>query len=331
LGFQYQVGKDMVLESNYVGTFGHHLIGIINRNTYDGRFVEGLGNVAAVNPNYSNMNFRTGCCSSNYHGWQTTFRKRFSNGLQFNVNYTFSKAMDDLSDAFYIKATNGAASGFFPTDPDNVKFDYGPADYNIKHRVVGSFVYDLPLAKSNRWIGGWQVNGIVNVQSGANFSVVQSTVDSNMDGQYFDRAVYVGPGTVAGTINHNVDPAHGYLKTGPTYWGVLNGTSNSFVTGIPCPASVNLGLWCNQGEMERNTLVGPGFTNVDFGVGKNFKITERAGLKFEANFFNLFNHPNFYPPISNPFVSNFGQSTATFNNQESGGPRITQLALRFDF
>jgi hypothetical protein len=83
--------------------------------------------------------------------------------------------------------------------------------------------------------------------------------------------------------------------------------------------------------MERNTLVGPGFFDVDFGVGKTFKITERAGLKFEANFFNLFNHPNFLPPITNPYAGDFGQSTSTFNNQQSGGPRITQLALRFDF
>ena len=333
LGFQYQVAKDMVLESNYVGTLGHKLIGIINRNTYDGRFVEGLGAASPINPAYSDINFRTGCCNSNYHGWQTTLRKRFSNGLQFNANYTFSKGMDDLSDAFYIKGAGGtgAVTGLFPTDPDNARFDYGPADYNVKHRLVGSFVYDLPLAKSNRWIGGWQVNGIFTGQSGADFSVVDTQVDSNMDGQYFDRSVYLGPGGISNSINHNVDPAHGYLKTGPTYWGVLNGGSNTSVTGIPCPANVNMGLWCNQGEMERNTLVGPGFVDMDFGVGKIFKVNERASFKFEANFFNLFNHPNFQTPVSNPTSGNFGDSISTFTNQQSGGPRITQMALRFDF
>ncbi len=92
-----------------------------------------------------------------------------------------------------------------------------------------------------------------------------------------------------------------------------------------------MGLWCNKGEMERNTLVGPGYFDTDFGVGKTFKINERAAFKFEANFFNLFNHPNFLPPVSNPTAGNFGDSTSTFSNQQTGGPRITQLAVRFDF
>jgi hypothetical protein len=85
--------------------------------------------------------------------------------------------------------------------------------------------------------------------------------------------------------------------------------------------------------MERNTLTGPSFFNTDFGIKKTFKITETSGLRFEANFFNLFNHPNFLSPDPNLNDSpgTFGSSTSTFNNQESGGPRITQLALRFDF
>jgi hypothetical protein len=112
---------------------------------------------------------------------------------------------------------------------------------------------------------------------------------------------------------------------------VLNGSTNGAVTGIACPASVNLGLWCNQGEMERNTLVGPGFFNTDLGFGKTFKINERMGFKLEANFFNIWNHPNFQTPVNNPVSGNFGQSTATFDNQQTGGPRITQLAARFDF
>jgi hypothetical protein len=95
-----------------------------------------------------------------------------------------------------------------------------------------------------------------------------------------------------------------------------------------------MGLWCEGaalGQMERNTLTGPAFFNTDFGVKKTFKITERAGLRFEANFFNLFNHSNFEPPVDNLNTSNFGVSTATYSNQQSGGPRITQLAVRFDF
>jgi hypothetical protein len=332
-GFQYQVGKDMVVESNYVGTFGHKLVGVLNRNTYDGITAFGPGPAEILpNPAFGNINFRTNCCDSNYSGWQTTLRKRFANGLQFNANYTFSKAMDDLSDAFTGKGNNAG----FPSDNLDPHLDYGPADYNVKHRVVASFVYDLPFANSNRWIGGWNVSGIVSVQSGADFSVYNSQVDSNQDGDFNDRAVYLGPGSITNAINHDVSPATGYLKVGASNWGSLNGTTTANVTGIPCPANVNMGLWCNgPNEMERNTLVGPGFFNTDLGFGKTFKINERAAVKFEGNFFNIFNHPNFLPPgaggAANLAAGNFAQSTATFTNQQTGGPRITQLAIRFDF
>jgi hypothetical protein len=326
IGFQYQVAKDMVVESNLVGTYGHQLLGILAMNTFDGR--ESGGDPTLLNPNYSAINYRTNCCDSNYAGWQTTLRKRFTNGLQFNANYTFSKAMDDLSDAFTDKA---AVGGTFPTEQQDPKFDYGPADYNVKHRGVASFVYDVPFGRTNRWVGGWNVSGILSVQSGANFSVYNSGVDSNGDGNYNDRAVYTGPGTINNAINHSTSPAFGYLKVDPTYWGSLNGpTLTANQTGIPCTA--NGGAWCNgPGEMQRNSLIGPGFFNTDLGFGKTFKINERMGLKLEGNFFNIFNHPNFLPPTSNLSSGQFGLSTSTYTNQQSGGPRITQLALRLDF
>jgi hypothetical protein len=344
-GFQYQLGKDMVIESNYVGTFGHKLTDIEGRANFDGQTACNSGPYAAgtpcynagypdgfsdghINPAYGNISYRTNCCDSNYHAWQTTMRKRFSGGLQFNGNYTFAKGMDDVSDTF---TTKNSSVNAYPTDSMDPHFDYGPADYNIKHRIVGSFVYDLPFAKSSRWLGGWNVSGIVSWQTGADFSVLNADVDSNSDAQFNDRAAYIGPGGVNNAINHNVSPAHGYLSQNPANWGSLTGPTTGLETGIACPTSVNMGLWCEQGEMERNTLVGPGFFNTDFGVGKSIKINERAAFKFEANFFNIFNHPNFQTPVNNLAESNFGESTSTFSNQQTGGPRITQLAIRFDF
>jgi hypothetical protein len=333
LGFQYQLGKNFVLESNYVGTFGHKLIGIIGRNNYDGLTAAGYDE-SFLNPNYSNISFRTNCCDSNYHGWQTTLRKRFSGGLEFNANYTYSKAMDDISDAFTTKNAGGAA---YPTDSENVHFDYGPADYNVKHRVVTSFVYDLPFAKSNRWVGGWNVSGIVSWQTGANFNIINSTVDSNADGQFNDRAVYLGPGRLTNDINHHVSPATGYLTAdnpdgSNNAWGALNGPHS---TDPLCPASVNMGLWCQGtalGQIQRNSIFGPAFFNTDLGAKKSFRISEKASLRFEANFFNIFNHPNFLIPDGNlNDITTFGKSTSTFTNEQTGGPRITQLALRFDF
>lgn len=350
LGFQYQIGKSMVLESNFVGTYGHRLLGIVGRNTYDGAYAcpasegpyapgsncanAGLANGVTsplINPNYGNISFRTNCCDSNYAGWQTSVRRRFTSGLEFNANYTYAKAMDDVSDAF---TTKNAGSAAYPTDSWNPKFDYGPSDFNVKHRIVGSLVYDLPFAKGNRWIGGWQLTGILSWQTGTDFSVINSSVDSNEDNQFNDRAVYLGPGNITNAIDHHVSPATGYLYNNPAYWGSLNGLSTANETAIPCTA--NFGLWCNNGEMQRNSLTGPSFFDTDMGFAKAFKINERAAVKFEGNFFNIFNHPNFLPPDlslggANLNNGDFGKSLATFTNQQSGGPRITQLAVRFDF
>ncbi len=327
-GVQYQLGKDMVLESNYVGTFGRKLIALVGANTFDGRTVGHGYSSLKPNPNYGTIGFRTNWSGSNYNAWQTTLRKRFSGGLQFNANYTYSKAMDDVSDTF---TTKNAGAHAYPTDSSNPAFDYGPADFNVKHRLVASFVYDLPFAKSNRWLGGWNVSGIATVQSGADFNVSNSAVDSNKDGEYNDRGVYLGTGNPSSNINHNISPANGYLTPdnpdgSNNKWGMLNGPN---ATDPQCPASINMGLWCQGpalGQIQRNSLVGPGYFNMDVGFAKSFKITETTRLKFEGNFFNILNHPNFLSPDGNlTDVGTFGTSTSTFS------PRVTQLAARFEF
>jgi len=323
LGFQYEIAKDFVVESNYVGTFGHKLEAILGIDTYNGRTVPGVDH-SLVNPNYGRISWRDNCCSSNYHAWQTTLRKRFSGGLQFNANYTYAKAMDDVSDVGSAKIS-GAAHGY-PMDATNPMVDYGPADYDVRHRVVTSFVYDLPFAKSNRWLGGWNISGVVSWQTGAAFSVIDGAVDSNRDGEFTDRSGYIGSGGITNAVIHSHEPYQGYLVT--------SDFAQPNTSALPCPASVNLGEWCEgptAGQMERNTLNGPGFFDTDFGIKKGFKITEKSALKFEANFFNIFNHPNFLIPDNNLNDVTFGQSQSTFSNQQTGGPRITQLALRFEF
>ena len=322
-GVQYEIAKDFVLESNYVGTFGHKLEAILGVDTYDGRTASGF-TPSLINPSYGRISWRDNCCNSNYHALQTTLRKRFSQGLQFNANYTYAKAMDDISDVGSAKIS-GTAHGY-PMDATNPRIDYGPADFDVRHRVVANFVYDLPFAKANRWLGGWNISGIVSWQTGAPFSVFDVAVDSNKDGEFTDRSSYIGSGGISNAIIHSHEPWQGYLNAADF--------AQPNTAALPCPASVNMGLWCegsSVGQMERNTLSGPGFFDTDFGVKKGFKITEKASVKFEANFFNLFNHPNFLIPDNNFNNPTFGQSQGTFNNEQTGGPRITQLALRFDF
>jgi hypothetical protein len=336
-GVQYQLGRDFVLESNYVGTFGHKLLGIVGVNTFDGR--ESASDSTNINPNYSNISFRSNCCDSNYHAIQTTLKKRFGSGLQFDVNYTYAKALDDISDAF---TTKNAGSAAYPTDSMNVKFDYGPADFDVRHRVVGSFTYELPFAKANRWLGGWGLSGILSAQTGSPFSVTDSDFDSNGDNQFNDRASWLGGGSITDAINHDVSPANGYLNNSASAWGMPGAAGATAVQNangdpyadVACPASVNLGLWCQgavAGQMRRNSLNGPGFFNTDFGVSKAFRFTETMKLTFLANFFNIFNHPNFLLPDFDLAVGTFGQSTSTYTTRQPGGARNTQLALRFDF
>lgn len=322
-GVEYSVARNTVFEANYVGTFGHKLLGVLGDNTYDGRLSG--GSTQRINRAYSNISFRTNCCSSNYHGVQLSLRRQMTSGLQLNANYTFSKALDTISDAFSTKNASGAA---YPTDSMNPSFDYGPADFNVKHRAVVSFIYELPIAKGNRLLGGWSASGIVSAQTGTPFSVTDScsTCDSNADGQFNDRAAWLGGGAITSAITHNTSPADGYLKTAG--WGMPGVTSTTGLVDDPCPASINLGLWCQGtvvGQMRRNTLTGPGFFNADFGIAKSFKITESAKLTFQGNFFNIFNHPNFKIPDFNLNDRAFGKSLAAFD------PRVTQLALRFDF
>jgi len=324
-GVQYEIAKDFVLESDYVGTFGHKLEAILGAGTYDGRTVSGVSH-SLVNPNYGRISFRDNCCNSNYHGWQTSLRKRFSYGLQFNANYTYAKALDDVSDVLGEKI-GGTAHGY-PMDPTDPRVDYGPADFDVRHRFVTSFDYDLPFAKGNRWMGGWGISGIVSWQTGAPFSVFNGAVDSNKDGEFTDRSAYIGSGSIKNAVDHSHEPYQGYLKVDGSDFAQPN------TSDLPCPSSVNNGLWCegpSVGQMERNTLNGPGFFNTDFSVKKAFKITEKSNLRFEANFFNIFNHTNFKLPDNNLIDAGTGPGATFGESNTSFDPRITQLALRFDF
>jgi Carboxypeptidase regulatory-like domain len=318
-GLQYQLAKDMALETNYIGTLGRHLIGIYNINTFDGR-LSGLGSSARPNRTISSDNFRNTAFTSNYNALNVTLRKRFSGGLQFNANYSFAKSLDELSDAFRAKGSTGA------TDPMNLRNDYGPSDFDVRHRFVISPTYDLPFMKSNRWLGGWSVNSIISWQTGAPIALIDSIADPNGAGVANQRPAFIGTSVSGANVNKVVT-----LPSGAIAYQGLNPADFAEVqqaAGIGCSATINLGAWCNS-TLRRGTFHGPHFADVDFGLGKAFRINESSKLTFEANFFDLFNHPNFANPNGNVVDPNFGNSQSTFGGV--GGHRVTQLALRFDF
>lgn len=333
LGIQWEFLKGYVFEPNYVLTMGHKLLGLSDVNTFDGRTSAApaltcpAGLICSksqrINTTISADNFRSNGYSSNYHALQMTLRKSYANGLGMNINYTFAKAMDTVSDLFNNRA------GAHPTDNMNIKYDYAPADFDVTHRIVATVSYELPFFKGNRWIGGWSANTITSFQTGHPFTPTNTNTsgsvhaDLNRDGYFTDRLVPVG--SPSSTIL-STSPGIGYFDTAK--WVLYDAQGIGGGVSTSCPLSVNGGFWCNA-PIGRNSIRGPHATNVDFDLSKRFKINERSALTFQANFFDLFNHPNWQNPTVDMNSGTFGKSVATLGDH--GGHRITQLALRLDF
>ncbi len=317
-GLQRELPGSMMVEADYVGTFAHKLTGVIDLNTFPGRTISaedpvtGLSySTARPNSTISSDNARGNFFDSSYHSLQLNVEKRMSHGLQFKSSYVWSKALDYVSDAFNNRAAEGN-SNIGIMDPNNRRLDYGPADFDLRHRWVTDFVYDLPFFRSHRFLGGWSVDSIFTVQSGLPFTIYNAGADYNLDGKFIDRPDFTG-GPVHSAIDHSVSPADGYFKT------------TNFVDPSLDP-SINLGLW-RDGSLSRNALAGPGYVNLDFGLAKEFKLNERFTITVKANYFNTLNRPNFALPdgnMSDAGVS-FGQSTQTY------GARVGQFAARLDF
>src|SRR5262249_28418631 len=115
---------------------------------------------------------------STYHGWQSRIEKRFSHGLYFLGSYTWSKSIDNQSNG----TDDSAASGQSPQDPRNPSLDRGLSSFDRTHRFAGSAVWEIPLARGNRYLGGWQVSGIFVAQSGTPFSVLMPCAAINAEG-----------------------------------------------------------------------------------------------------------------------------------------------------
>ncbi|HEX8147992.1 MAG TPA: TonB-dependent receptor [Pyrinomonadaceae bacterium] len=321
LGVQHEFWRDFLFEANYIATAGRGLTGVIDINTFPGR-TRG-GDSRRPNTTIASDNFRTNAFSSIYHGGQFGVRSRGWHGLQFNSHYTYSKAIDELSDAFNADLRHG---NFRPQNPFNIRVDRGRADFDITHRFVTGFSFEPGLFKENRWLGGWVATGIFQIQSGVPFTVYHSGQDPNADGFTSDRAVFLG--TDGDSIYTNNSPADGYFDT--SLFEGMNTRVGRLGAAAACGPNngvviSNTRWWCD-GTLGRNTFEGPGFWNFDFGLHKKFRVTENTALQLQANAFNIFNHTNFGIPTGNINSPSFGRSTFTV-----GTPRVIQLAIRYDF
>ncbi|HEY0322179.1 MAG TPA: TonB-dependent receptor [Pyrinomonadaceae bacterium] len=296
---QRQLTADTVIDVGYVGTRGRNLATYYNLN----RQLLGRPNGTRLFPNLGDVNVRDDNGHSRYDSLQVQLERRFTRGLQFIAAYTWSKAKDNSPGAF-------DSVGFRPQDPQNIELEYGNSNLDIPQRFVFSWLYEIPFGRGRRFgsdmpraldflVGGLQVNGIVNLQSGQVFNVIArgaSPDDVRVD--------------LISDPFSNV-PAGRYFNPG----------------AFGNPPSVG-GVFTRVGTLQRNSLRGPSIKTLNLGLAKNFFFTERFRTTVRAEFFNLTNTPQFSTP--NTDISN-GASFGVFQNTRLGTNRQVQLGLRMEF
>ncbi|MCX6602554.1 MAG: TonB-dependent receptor, partial [Acidobacteria bacterium] len=246
-------------------------------------------------PTFGPVNDMSSRGNSTYHALQLTANKRFTRGLSIQANYTWSKLMDDAS-----------TDGEQPNNPFNFRENRGRSNFDLPHRFVSSFIWQLPTLKGRMallryTLGGWETNGIIQLQSGRWLSI-SSGRDNSQSGTNQDRADLVGDPILPADRPRGEVVAR-YFRT------------TAFAQN---PAGT-------FGTAGKNILAGPGLATVDFGVIKSFALRETWRLQFRTEMFNLLNRVNLGNPNTIASSAQFGQITS------AGSPRIIQLALRLQF
>ena len=300
LNIQHSFTSSLVLETGYFGHHGLKLPGVSQINAAPTSSLA-LLQPRLPDPNYSSI-ISWGSIYNSWHESATvSLKKQYSNGLQFLTGYTYGKTLDETSTA------NSQVFQRFASGPG--KFDRGPADFDLRHQFVGSFLYELPFGKGRMFlsgihglpsavISGWAANGIVTVRSG--FYSTVGLAQDNLNNGLSSLPNQIGSGQVTSGRSIN------------NWW-------NSAAFVIP-PFGV-------QGNAGRNTLEGPGMSTANLSVVKTTTIREgRERLEFRAEFYNALNHPNFSQPNTLLDTPQFGQIFGT-----SIAMREVQLALKLYF
>jgi len=299
LGLEHQLGTTGSLHAQYVGTRAVNQPYLTQVNGYQsvraGCFAP-FPYAQSTDPRFGAVTqFSTGA-NSHYSGLQMTAMKRFGNGFMGQVNYTWSRCMDTVSNGGFLQFSAG---GILSPLPGDLARDYGPCDYDIRHNLNAQYVYQLPVKIQNRLLGyalnGWQVSGTVFWHSGIPFSVLSTPYSANGNG------IVNGSGpqfasVVPGVPLYEHNPIPGVTQPGTVQW--LN--PDAFVSAVdPSTGACFRGdspKNCQFGNLGRNALRGPNFTWSDFYLSKWFPLIEQLKLRFDIQLFNVFNHPNFGLP-----------------------------------
>jgi hypothetical protein len=316
---------DMVWQIGYVTNNAAKLYGSEWPNGYTDAPASAAPYTAA-NPGLGQFQLTDNHSHSTYHALQTMFRKTSpSHGLQFQVSYTWSKAIDDSSTVY--NAAN-AAGGTLQNDPTCWRCEKSTSGFDFPHTLVMNFVYRLPFdhfqSLPRRLSEGWQITSIARAQSGYPF-----TVGSPFGTWQFGTDTYI-QGYATGTRPDLIQQPTLKSGGGPEEQffsdDVINDGVNLGGKYFATPGAVATGLQDHPGNLGRNTFRGNSFSNVDFSLIKDTKLTERFTLQFRSEFFNLFNQHAFQAPNAVLGDPSFGISTSTIYAE-----RQIQFGLRLLF
>lgn len=325
LSIERQVGKGL-FSVGYAGSHGIHLYDIsnVNPSTGGGLYLGDARAANRLNYQYSNMNFRSDNGYSHYDALNIKYAvtNLLNKGLGLGANYTWSHSLDNLSSTF--TETYGGASGLYQLgylDAFNPQLNYGNSDFDIRHRLSLSGTWEIPWMKSSsnavakNVLGGWGLGAGISIRSGSPFTIYDCN-NSNDTGcpLYIPSAPVARTGT-ATSIGSNL---YNYIAL-PNTNGVVDNQGVSL--GMPtCTGLYHTGCtYSTDGQPYpmRNQFFGPGFWNMDMNFYKNFKLTERFGLEFRGEFYNILNHHNQYISGYNLDVSSM---STPYIQTEKGGP-----------
>jgi hypothetical protein len=310
MNIERQVGHKTIFEIAYVGSKGTKLLTARDINQpQPNALPPGLPVVPRPNPRFDDINLLESRANSNYHALQTRFQQRLSRGLSALVSYTWSKSIDDASNFF-----SSAGDPSFPQNSYNVRAERGRSNFDVLHRLSASYSYIFPVGKGRRYVAnsgwvttlltGWETYGIITLQSGRPFTVA---LLPDIDNSGTGRSI-LGFGA---NDRPDVAASPDLSDRTPERW--FNTAAFVF------PAR---GTFGNAG---RNIVDGPGYQNVNLSLVKNTQILEELNLQFRAEFFNLFNHPNFNLPDSFLGSPTFGRISSARE------PRHIQFGVKLLF
>src|SRR5713226_849628 len=296
---EHQVGNALNLRAQYVGTRAVNQPYQTQVNGYqtvcDGCFAP-FPYGHPKDPRFGSVTQLNTGANSHYNGLQLTADKRLGHGIQVQVNYTLSHCMDTVSNGGFLPFAAGAILSPLPGELGR---QYGPCDSDVRHNFTAQYVYQLPIKFRDhmlaRALNGWQVSGAVFWHSGLPFSVLSAPYSANGNG------IVQGSGpryasVIPGVALYEHNPIPGVTQPGTIQW--LN--PDAFVSVVdPSTGACTRGdstKNCQFGNLGRNALRGPDFTWSDFYLSKLFPLTEQLKLRFDTQFFNVFNHPNFGLP-----------------------------------